>query len=70
LINLDSYPYYNPYISSMYIRKAKNEDEFNEEGGEERYESAYPKPNYWVPENTKTQEAEPDYKSKEKKNLH
>ncbi len=54
----------------MYIRKAKNEDEFNEEGGEERYESAYPKPNYWVPENTKTQEAEPDYKSKEKKNLH
>lgn len=30
-------PYYNPYISTMYIRKAKVEDDYNEEG-EEKYE--------------------------------
>jgi len=58
---LDAYSYYNPYISSMYIRKAKNEDDYNEEGGEEKPES-YQKPQYWAPENPRTQEQEVDYK--------
>ena len=43
----------------MYIRKAKNDDDFNEEG-DEKHET-YSKPNYWVPENAKTQEVETDY---------
>ncbi len=44
----------------MYIRKAKNEDDYNEENFEERHE-AYSKPNYWVPENSKNQEFDQDY---------
>lgn len=44
----------------MYIRKAKNDDDYNEENVEERQET-YSNPNYWVPENTKTQELDQEY---------
>lgn len=52
---LDPYPYYNPYISSMYIRKAKNEDDYEEGGVEERQET-YQKPHYWA----ESQKVEPE----------
>lgn len=57
---LDSYPYYNPYMSSMYIRKAKDDEDYNEEA-EEKFDP-YPKPTYWNSENSKTQDPESDYK--------
>ena len=32
----------------MYIRKAKNEDDYNEEGGVEERQETYNKPHYWA----------------------
>ena len=32
----------------MYIRKAKNEDDYNEEGGVEERQETYQKPHYWA----------------------
>ena len=48
----------------MYIRKAKNEDDYNEEGAEERQETCH-KPQYWV----ESQKPEPESDNRGKLSL-